>query len=51
MGFKIIASFLFIKIKEEIIKNRILPIDKIEILKIEDLEILNKGALSNFNVV
>ncbi|MFH7859910.1 MAG: hypothetical protein QXR03_02820 [Candidatus Aenigmatarchaeota archaeon] len=38
----------FIKIKEEIIKEKILSFDKIEKLKIEDLEILNKGALNNF---
>ncbi|MEM2178218.1 MAG: ATP-binding protein [Candidatus Methanomethylicaceae archaeon] len=38
----------FLKIKEEIIKDKILSFDKMEKLKIEDLEILNKGAVNNF---
>ncbi|MEM5831434.1 MAG: hypothetical protein QXO40_04480 [Candidatus Aenigmatarchaeota archaeon] len=38
----------FIKIKEEIIKEQALSFDKIEKLKIEDIEILNKGTLNNF---
>jgi hypothetical protein len=32
---------IFLKIKEEIIKNKIIPIDKARKIKIEDLKALN----------
>ena len=38
---EIIEEEIFLKIKEEIIKNKIIPIDRARKIKIEDLKVLN----------